>query len=78
MTVLYSHQGCNYDHPKKFNPHDNLTMMAIKIATITGVSINNKSFIFVSLLLSRGLASGNRTFNFDCGIDLSVVMRCRL
>jgi len=35
------------------------------------MTINIMARIFVYLLLFRGLGSGNRTFDFDCGIDLS-------
>jgi len=43
--------------------------MANIIATTTIIAINTKAYIFVSL--SRGIGSGDRTFHFDCGIDLS-------
>ena len=39
--------------------------------TTTILTISYRAYIFVSLLLSRSMESGNRTFNFDCGIGLS-------
>jgi len=35
------------------------------------MTINTKTCIFVSLLLPGGLGSGNGTFDFGCGINLS-------
>jgi len=35
------------------------------------MTIGARACIFVSLLISKSMGSGNRTFDFDCGIDLS-------
>ena len=45
--------------------------MAITIATTTIMLINTKGSILESLPLFRGLEFGNKTFHFDCGINLS-------
>jgi len=45
--------------------------VVITITTTTIATINTKSCIFVSLLLSGSMGSGNRAFDFDSGIDMS-------
>jgi len=64
-----------WDNGRNHNPPQNsriiATMRAIIIATTTVKSIIIKAFILEFFPLSRSLVLGNRTFHFDCGINLS-------
>ena len=45
--------------------------IAVTIATTTVMSINIKAFILEPFHLSRCPAFANKTFHFDCGVNLS-------
>ena len=63
------------NNERNHNPPQNspikTTTMAITIATTTIMLTNTKGSILESLLLLTGLEFGNKTFHFDCGINLS-------
>ena len=82
MKICYTH----YENKARDNhnsPQTSTILIAtvvITITTTTITTINTKTCIFVSLLLSGSMGSSDRTFDFDGGIDLScyviVIVEC--